>query len=158
MLFIQTIFYLDITMFKTVAFLVLFLSAVAFADEDREKSACEEDRERRLNATVTTESLLHLVPECEENGDYAALQCFTNVDWCVCYRRNGENINTPSKSIKACECVRARDDAKTAGDEYVPACTKEGYYRPKQCERDECWCVDKDGNVTTEPTVGDVKC
>ncbi|GFU46562.1 venom factor [Nephila pilipes] len=141
-------------MMKVVGIIALCLFAVAFADEDeRLPTACEEDRARRLNATLT-ESILHLIPECDENGDYAALQCFTSNDWCVCYRRNGENINTPSKTIKACDCVRQQDDAKTAGDTYVPQCERDGFYRPKQCERDECWCVDKNGKVLSDPQVG----
>ncbi|GFR26756.1 venom factor [Trichonephila clavata] len=94
-------------------------------------SACEEDRARRLNATLT-ESILHLIPECEDNGDYAALQCFTSNDWCVCYRRNGENINTPSKTIKACDCIRHQDDAKTAGALFLQ------YYQFHSCVQELC--------------------
>ncbi|GBN32655.1 hypothetical protein AVEN_89944-1 [Araneus ventricosus] len=146
------------TMMKVVGIIALCLFAVAFADdEEKVPTACEEDRARRLNATLT-ESILHLIPTCDENGDYAALQCFTANDWCVCYRRNGENINTPSKNIKACDCVRQADDAKTAGDTYVPKCDRNGFYQAKQCERDECWCVDKNGKVLSDPQVGDVSC
>ncbi|GIY60131.1 venom factor [Caerostris darwini] len=146
-------------MMKVVGIIALCLFSVAFADDDvKVPSACQEDRARRLNATLT-ESILHLIPECEENGDYAALQCFTANDWCVCYRRNGENINTPSKNIKACECIRQKDDALVAEDTYVPDCDKNGYFKEVQCERDECWCVDKKGKVLSDPQVGrDIKC
>ncbi|XP_015915143.1 U20-hexatoxin-Hi1a isoform X1 [Parasteatoda tepidariorum] len=145
-------------MLKIVGILALCLFATAFAaDDEKEPSACELDRARRLNATLT-ESILHLIPECEENGDYAALQCFTANDWCVCYRRNGDNINTPSKNIKACDCVRQKDDAITAGDTYIPKCDKNGYFQSKQCSNDECWCVDKNGKVLTDPKTGGVDC
>ncbi|KAG8181179.1 hypothetical protein JTE90_010951 [Oedothorax gibbosus] len=145
-----------INMLRIVGIIAFCLLAGAFA-EDRPKSECEEDRARRLNATVT-DTPVHLVPECEENGDYAAKQCFTNIDWCVCYRRNGENIGPPSKNIKACDCVRARDDARTNGDTYKPTCRKDGYYAGLQCDADECWCVDLNGVVTTEPQIGKPKC
>ncbi|XP_035221974.1 U24-ctenitoxin-Pn1a-like [Stegodyphus dumicola] len=143
-------------MLKTVGVLLLCLAAVAFADE-REELTCQEDRAKRLNATVT-ESIIHLIPECDENGDYAAKQCFTNSKWCVCYTRDGTNIGRPSMKIKACECVRQRHEANLSGETYVPTCSDDGYYRPKQCNRDECWCVDKDGNSLTDPKTGDVTC
>jgi len=135
-------------MLKIVGIFSLVLLAVAFAAGKNEKvlSACEEDRARRLNATLT-EGILHLIPTCEENGDYAALQCFTTNDYCVCYRRNGEKINTLSKDVKACGCVRQKDDAINAGVTYIPKCDKNGYFQAKQCHGEECWCVDKFGKI-----------
>ena len=144
---------------KSVVIAVVCLFGLVYA-ETRPQSACELDRETRINSTleVTENPILHLIPECESNGDYAALQCFTKIDWCVCYRRNGENINTPSKNIKSCDCVRAKDDARTSGADYIPQCERSGYYAKKQCSKGSCWCVDRNGKAVTDPSDGDVTC
>uniref|UniRef100_A0A4Q8K614 U102-Liphistoxin-Lsp1d_1 n=1 Tax=Liphistius sp. SGP-2016 TaxID=1905180 RepID=A0A4Q8K614_9ARAC len=131
-------------MWKTVGFILLFC-AVVYADD--EKSDCEQDRERRLNATDV--GPLHLVPECEENGDYAALQCYAH-GWCVCYRRNGDPINSASSKTKACKCIREKDDANVKGGGFKPKCSKDGTYYKRQCIEHDCWCVDKDGVATSE--------
>uniref|UniRef100_A0A482ZDD9 U35-Liphistoxin-Lm1a_1 n=1 Tax=Liphistius malayanus TaxID=1203467 RepID=A0A482ZDD9_9ARAC len=136
-------------MWKTLGF-VLLLCAVVYADD--EQSECEQDRERRLNATNV--GLVHLIPECEENGDYAALQCYTH-GWCTCYRRNGDVIRSASLDIKACKCHREKDDATAKGliGNYIPQCEKDGTYSRIQCHGSTgyCWCVDEEGVQTKEP-------
>ncbi|GBO04404.1 hypothetical protein AVEN_165784-1 [Araneus ventricosus] len=68
-------------------------------------SDCEEHRQRELNSKVKAK----LIPKCDANGDYEALQCFEGSKFCTCWRPDGSHITDPSIAIKTCKCHLHRD-------------------------------------------------
>ncbi|XP_067125471.1 U20-hexatoxin-Hi1a-like [Centruroides vittatus] len=111
-----------------------------------DKTACQISREKALEEN----SLVKIVPECDENGEYAPKQCFPGNKFCQCVRKDGSAIVEMSAIVKHCECMRARDLAVSRHliGNYRPQCEKDGTYSRTQCwgSVGSCWCVDERGN------------
>uniref|UniRef100_A0A023FRL5 Putative thyropin n=1 Tax=Amblyomma cajennense TaxID=34607 RepID=A0A023FRL5_AMBCJ len=112
---------------------------------------CQRRRRNEQRATRNLTGLL--VPECDERGEYKAIQCFGEVvgggrPFCACYDREFGQIKGPSRKLRSCNCVREhyeweRRRGANRGDE--PRCNgTSGEYNPVQCSTDQHWCVDSD--------------
>uniref|UniRef100_A0A482ZC07 U19-Saltitoxin-Pre1d_1 n=1 Tax=Phidippus regius TaxID=1905328 RepID=A0A482ZC07_9ARAC len=125
------------------------------------KTKCEEHRERELKSNTKGK----LVPKCDSNGDYEALQCFEGSPLCTCWRPDGTQITEPSRKIKTCVCHAHRDRILTRSKYmvgiFVPSCKKNGAYSRKQCHGSigSCWCADENGNRISDPVkFGELNC
>uniref|UniRef100_A0A8C7RYN4 Nidogen 2 n=1 Tax=Oncorhynchus mykiss TaxID=8022 RepID=A0A8C7RYN4_ONCMY len=108
------------------------------------------------------------VPECDEQGQYRALQCHGSTGHCWCVDSRGqERAGTrkgPGTSQPNCDekdhperpkthCEHQRDSLQTTSPEgnvdgaFVPQCDEQGQYRALQCHgaTGHCWCVDSRG-------------
>uniref|UniRef100_A0A6Q2XZ54 Nidogen 2a (osteonidogen) n=1 Tax=Esox lucius TaxID=8010 RepID=A0A6Q2XZ54_ESOLU len=109
------------------------------------------------------------VPQCDEQGQYRALQCHGSTGHCWCVDSRGqERAGTrtpPSAPPTNCEktdhrerpktdCEHHRDSVQTTSPEgypivgaFVPQCDEHGQYRDLQCHGStgHCWCVDNRG-------------
>uniref|UniRef100_A0A023FUD9 Putative thyropin n=1 Tax=Amblyomma cajennense TaxID=34607 RepID=A0A023FUD9_AMBCJ len=112
---------------------------------------CQRRRRTEQHATRNLTGLL--VPECDEHGEYKAIQCFGEAvrgrPFCACYDREFGQIKGPSRSLRSCNCIRAHHEWERSRDssrrESEPRCdTTSGEFNPVQCSRDEHWCVDRD--------------
>ncbi|KAF8771976.1 U24-ctenitoxin-Pn1a-like [Argiope bruennichi] len=128
----------------------------AFAASD-----CEEHRQKELNAKRKA----NLIPKCDANGDYEALQCFEGSKFCMCWRPDGTHITAPSTAIKTCTCHVHRDSeiAKTRTGlvgNFIPTCNNSGTYARKQCHGSTgyCWCADENGNKVSDQVRGEINC
>ncbi|XP_065054572.1 uncharacterized protein LOC135683288 isoform X1 [Rhopilema esculentum] len=107
------------------------------------------------------------IPTCDEEGNYAEVQCLKSSGFCWCVDENGEEvIGTKTRGVPNCkkvdkpstECQKQREDSlKTAlkidgkvipaPGVFLPTCEADGRYSPLQCHQSigTCWCVDKNG-------------
>ena len=101
---------------------------------------------------------LLLIPECNEDGSYKALQCHPDSvgggRFCQCWTPEGAIITSPSQKTKACEChVQKHQSLVTSGflihgepmlGGFMPSCHDDGTFHEKQCHGStgHCWCVD----------------
>ncbi|KAM4663238.1 nidogen-2 [Discoglossus pictus] len=106
------------------------------------------------------------VPECDEEGHYAPLQCHGSTGYCWCVNRNGEEIEGTRIRGQQPQCgaqepqplhtpclEKVRSLHRESGPRgpppgmYVPECNEEGHYTPLQCHGStgQCWCVNKNG-------------
>eukprot|EP00112_Aurelia_sp_Birch-Aquarium-sp1_P026132 Seg9080.2 transcript_id=Seg9080.2/GoldUCD/mRNA.D3Y31 product=Nidogen-2 protein_id=Seg9080.2/GoldUCD/D3Y31 len=100
------------------------------------------------------------IPQCKDNGYYLPLQCHASTGICWCTNRYGERV--PDSLMKETECdnpcfKKILDNPPPTIlvqgaprpiiiNEAVPTCDPQGFYKPKQCNNELCWCVDKMGN------------
>ncbi|GIY42970.1 u56-Theraphotoxin-Sfo1a_1 [Caerostris extrusa] len=106
---------------------------------------------------------MRLIPKCEDNGDYAGLQCFNDSNFCACWTKTGDPITPPSTQLKSCNCLRAKYEGEKDNHigSYVPQCGSDGSFDKKQCHGSVgvCFCVDTmTGRKTSEVTRDDLKC
>ncbi|XP_067125505.1 U20-hexatoxin-Hi1a-like, partial [Centruroides vittatus] len=104
-----------------------------------------------------------VVPECDENGDYRALQCHSaNRNLCQCWDKNGSIVTGFRHKLLHCKCPlhKAKATKRKQKNVFVPECEENGSYAPKQCFGDTgmCWCVDSDGERLREPTTFTIVC
>ncbi|XP_053553595.1 nidogen-2 [Bombina bombina] len=108
------------------------------------------------------------VPECEDEGHYAPLQCHGSTGYCWCVNQNGEEISgtrtPPGGTRPRCGipepterpqtvCERWKQSllehykGRPTEEQYIPQCDKYGDFSPLQCHGNSgyCWCVNKDG-------------
>ena len=72
------------------------------------ESECQISKRRAEQSKVVGK----LIPQCETNGDYSALQCHHGSTFCQCWRKDGTPITQPSRKIKNCDCIRKKDEAE----------------------------------------------
>uniref|UniRef100_A0A8C7FIV9 Nidogen 2 n=1 Tax=Oncorhynchus kisutch TaxID=8019 RepID=A0A8C7FIV9_ONCKI len=108
------------------------------------------------------------VPECDEQGQYRALQCHGSTGHCWCVDSRGQeragtrkgpgtgqpNCDEPGEFNRPkTHCEHQRDSLQTTSPEgnvdgaFVPQCDEQGQYRALQCHgaTGHCWCVDSRG-------------
>uniref|UniRef100_A0A4W5PBD3 Nidogen 2 n=1 Tax=Hucho hucho TaxID=62062 RepID=A0A4W5PBD3_9TELE len=109
------------------------------------------------------------VPECDEQGQYRALQCHGSTGHCWCVDSRGQeragtrkgpgtgqpNCDEPVPPTQRPETVCERWRASLVdhygglpeAHHYLPQCDPQGQFNPIQCYGDSsyCWCVDRDG-------------
>ncbi|XP_055720138.1 nidogen-2 [Salvelinus fontinalis] len=136
---------------------------------ERPKTHCEHQRDSVQ--TISPEGYPIpgvFVPECDEQGQYRALQCHGSTGHCWCVDSRGqERAGTrkgPSTGQPNCDepdhperpkthCEHQRDSLQTTSPEgnvdgaFVPQCDEQGQYRALQCHgaTGHCWCVDSRG-------------
>ncbi|XP_034153395.1 nidogen-2 isoform X2 [Esox lucius] len=139
---------------------------------DRPKTQCEQHRDS-LKGGFSPRGPRPVpggfVPQCDEQGQYRALQCHGSTGHCWCVDSRGqERAGTrtpPSAPPTNCEktdhrerpktdCEHHRDSVQTTSPEgypivgaFVPQCDEHGQYRDLQCHGStgHCWCVDNRG-------------
>uniref|UniRef100_A0A023GB76 Thyroglobulin type-1 domain-containing protein n=1 Tax=Amblyomma triste TaxID=251400 RepID=A0A023GB76_AMBTT len=118
------------------------------------ESDCQ--RRRRTEQRVTRNQAGLLVPECDENGEYLAIQCFGQTvgggrPFCACYDREFGQIKAPSRHLKSCNCIRKHHEwehNRGRQSENEPRCNAtSGEFNAVQCSHSEHWCVDRDSGV-----------
>lgn len=138
--------------------LIILLSIIIPIILAEDKTECQRHRERELE----NDDKIHLIPKCDENGDYEGLQCHAINHICQCWNKAGHPLTAPSKALKACECIREKASAEKDDllGSYIPQCKEDGTYERKQCwgSTGTCWCVDEKGTKTTEPKREEIEC
>ncbi|XP_003746926.1 saxiphilin isoform X2 [Galendromus occidentalis] len=91
------------------------------------------------------------VPECEDSGEWKALQCHASTGMCRCVHPTGENLKNSSRVLETCVCIVHRDRQMKKGllGAAIPACEESGYYKKVQCHEARCSCAD--------PTSGELR-
>ncbi|GFX18778.1 u24-ctenitoxin-Pn1a [Trichonephila clavipes] len=142
-------------MLKTLVFILIVGVIVEWSCAEREKSECEQHRERESKSFAPLP--MHLIPECESNGDYKPLQCFKNSKFCACWDKSGNPATQPSGKIKSCQCLLQKHEADKKGllGAYKPQCEEDGKFKKRQCHGStgSCWCTHPEtGEKLTEPS------
>uniref|UniRef100_A0AAQ4RCJ5 Nidogen 2 n=1 Tax=Gasterosteus aculeatus aculeatus TaxID=481459 RepID=A0AAQ4RCJ5_GASAC len=141
-------------------------------EPERPKTHCEHHRDRVQTTSPEGYPIVGAyVPQCDDNGRYASLQCHGSTGHCWCVDSTGqERAGTrtpPGSPPKDCDrpvpvaptehpesvCERWRASliehygGKPQPEQYVPQCEQDGQFSPVQCygETTYCWCVDQDG-------------
>ncbi|XP_075555252.1 U20-hexatoxin-Hi1a-like [Dermacentor variabilis] len=135
------------TVFLALAIFALVGYAVCASTRETD---CQRRRRNEQGATRNLTGLL--VPECDEHGNYKAIQCFGEAvrgrPFCACYDNEFGQIKGPSRSLRSCNCVRDHHEwqqrsRSQKGPE--PRCdATSGEYNAVQCDVGEHWCVDRD--------------
>uniref|UniRef100_A0A4W5P9J2 Nidogen 2 n=1 Tax=Hucho hucho TaxID=62062 RepID=A0A4W5P9J2_9TELE len=136
---------------------------------ERPKTHCEQHKDSVQTTSPEGYPILGVfVPECDEQGQYRALQCHGSTGHCWCVDSRGqERAGTrkgPSTGQPNCDepdhrerpkthCEHQRDSLQTTSPErnvdgaFVPQCDEQGQYRALQCHgaTGHCWCVDSRG-------------
>ncbi|XP_040027562.2 nidogen-2 isoform X2 [Gasterosteus aculeatus] len=156
-------------------------------EPERPKTHCEHHRDRVQTTSPEGYPIVGAyVPQCDDNGRYASLQCHGSTGHCWCVDSTGqERAGTrtpPGSPPKDCDrpdeperpkthCEHHRDSVQTTSPEgypligaYVPQCDAGGQYTPQQCHGSTgyCWCVDgrgqERGGTRTPPGTPSVDC
>ncbi|XP_055496382.1 uncharacterized protein nid2a isoform X6 [Leucoraja erinacea] len=137
---------------------------------DRQKTACEQQRDR-LEAEVRLRGSQPLVgqhiPQCDEEGNFRPMQCHSSTGHCWCVYENGQEVlwsrtlpgtaqprcgTTATTAVSerpksACEQQRDRLEAEVRqhGSQpmlglYIPQCDEEGNFRLMQCHSSTGHC------------------
>ncbi|XP_068447054.1 nidogen-2 [Clinocottus analis] len=142
-------------------------------EPERPQTHCEHHRERVHSSGPDGHPVGAYVPQCDDNGQYAALQCHGSTGHCWCVDDRGqERAGTrtpPGTPPKDCDkpdepvrprtyCEQHRDSVETTSPEgypligvFVPQCDSNGEYTSQQCHGStgHCWCVDVRGQERT---------
>jgi len=128
---------------------------VAVAQPSLQASECQVKRSRALElvqqqAKNQSLGLAIVVPNCNDDGTFATLQCHHNSNFCQCWDKEGIPMTQPKKNLKKCTCMIDRAKAlksippsQTDMPE-LTSCETDGSYTAKQCSRQACWCVNPD--------------
>uniref|UniRef100_A0A1V1WBF3 Putative venom protein n=1 Tax=Superstitionia donensis TaxID=311983 RepID=A0A1V1WBF3_9SCOR len=131
---------------KTVIAIVLACFVAVVVSEE---TACQRARERQLQNRNSV-----IVNRCDENGNYEALQVYSDGSWKICFTPDGDVIQGPSRTIEYCECFKTRYELSKQNlpSEKLPDCKATGEFVALQSDGVSHWCVDKvTGEKTTEP-------
>nr|AAS01022.1 putative thyropin precursor [Ornithodoros moubata] len=95
-----------------IAFAVIAFAAINYGVSAASLTDCQlrAERERRVTGVPG-----HIIPECDENGEYKAKQCFGArvggaSPFCNCFSRDYRVLLGPSTRITNCDCVRERHE------------------------------------------------
>uniref|UniRef100_A0A8C7RVE6 Nidogen 2 n=1 Tax=Oncorhynchus mykiss TaxID=8022 RepID=A0A8C7RVE6_ONCMY len=139
---------------------------------ERPKTQCEHHRDSVQTTSPEGYSIVEgFLPQCDEQGQYRALQCHGSTGHCWCVDNRGQeragtrkppgtgqpNCDEPAvvpptqRPETVCERWRASLVDHYGGlprpHHYLPQCDPQGQFNPIQCYGDSsyCWCVDRDG-------------
>ncbi|XP_074482615.1 nidogen-2 isoform X2 [Sebastes fasciatus] len=143
-------------------------------EPERPKTHCEHHRDGVQTTSPEGYPILGAyVPQCDDNGQYASLQCHGSTGHCWCVDVRGQERagtrTSPGMAPRDCDrpdeperpkthCEHHRDGVQTTSPEgypivgaYVPQCDTNGQYTPLQCHGStgHCWCVDSRGQERT---------
>lgn len=114
-------------------------------------------------------------PQCDEEGEFKAIQCHGSTGFCWCVDPAGKEVNGTrqrgkpdcSKAVFPAEslltaCQRLAVKSQVIPGSYVPQCDGGGDFIPRQCHGSDgqCWCVDTRGveiEGTRKPNLSDCK-
>uniref|UniRef100_A0A8C8FQM3 Nidogen-2 n=1 Tax=Oncorhynchus tshawytscha TaxID=74940 RepID=A0A8C8FQM3_ONCTS len=137
---------------------------------ERPKTQCEHHRDSVQTTSPEGYSIVEgFLPQCDEQGQYRALQCHGSTGHCWCVDNRGQeragtrkppgtgqpNCDEPDLPERAkTHCEQHKDSVQTISPEgypipgvFVPECDEQGQYRALQCHGStgHCWCVDSKG-------------
>ncbi|XP_029530770.1 nidogen-2 [Oncorhynchus nerka] len=137
---------------------------------ERPKTQCEHHRDSVQTTSPEGYSIVEgFLPQCDEQGQYRALQCHGSTGHCWCVDNRGQeragtrkppgtgqpNCDEPDLPERAkTHCEQHKDSVQTISPEgypipgvFVPECDEQGQYRALQCHGStgHCWCVDSRG-------------
>lgn len=140
----------------------LLVAAVAVSPSSQAKSECMQKREAaeklvKEQDVYKKSNLAIVVPNCNDDGSYATLQCHHGSNFCQCWDKEGIPQTAPKKNLQKCACLMDRAKAlksvppSQTDIPEVTSCEVDGAYSAKQCNRSACWCVDPEsGKKKTE--------
>ncbi|XP_065807893.1 nidogen-2 [Labrus bergylta] len=141
-------------------------------EPQRPKTHCEHHRDSVQTTSPEGYPLYGAyAPQCNANGQYTSLQCYSSTGECWCVDSTGQErpgtrtsagtqpqdcdkpvpVAPTQRPESVCERWRAslieHYGGKPEAQQYVPQCDADGQFRPVQCygETTYCWCVDQDG-------------
>ncbi|CAJ1087012.1 nidogen-2 isoform X3 [Xyrichtys novacula] len=141
-------------------------------EPQRPKTHCEYHRDRVQTTSPEGYPLFGaFAPQCDADGQYTPLQCYSSTGECWCVDSTGEErvgtrtsagapppdcdrpvpVAPTQRPESVCERWRAslieHYGGKPEAQHYVPQCEADGQFSPVQCygETTYCWCVDEDG-------------
>ncbi|XP_012276444.1 uncharacterized protein LOC105697574 isoform X2 [Orussus abietinus] len=93
------------------------------------------------------------LPSCQPDGNYAPVQSMMSKKVCVDPRgvqiENFEAAeNSMESNIMNCKCARTRWLLAKSRTVDLPSCCSFGNFQAWQCRRNECFCVDENGDQT----------
>uniref|UniRef100_A0A8C7FJA6 Nidogen 2 n=1 Tax=Oncorhynchus kisutch TaxID=8019 RepID=A0A8C7FJA6_ONCKI len=152
------------------AFVSEHLLPVSTDHTERPKTQCEHHRDSVQTTSPEGYSIVEgFLPQCDEQGQYRALQCHSSTGHCWCVDNMGQeragtrkppgtgqpNCDEPDLPERAkTHCEQHKDSVQTISPEgypipgvFVPECDEQGQYRALQCHGStgHCWCVDSRG-------------
>ncbi|XP_063230271.1 thyroglobulin-like [Bacillus rossius redtenbacheri] len=91
------------------------------------------------------------LPRCSPDGKFHRVQTKGHTKVCVDPEGNqledfAVDVDNTNATGMNCNCARTRWVLGQAGLAELPACAANGNFRPLQCFRGKCFCVDDDGN------------
>lgn len=107
------------------------------------------------------------LPRCTPSGGFQEVQCQGPECWCVDYEGQevdgSRTVGRPSRCPSPCEralitATKKKSNMAAGAELHLPVCSEGGDFLPLQCAGARCFCVDPEGNPTTEPTEGAVTC
>uniref|UniRef100_A0A482ZBS8 U31-Theraphotoxin-Ct1c_1 n=1 Tax=Coremiocnemis tropix TaxID=1904443 RepID=A0A482ZBS8_CORTR len=104
-----------------------------------------------------------MLPKCEDDRTFTAMQCFPGTTACMCVAADGSPLTLPGfVNVTACECFTEyyKMWLKDENSPVLPRCADDGTFKPLQCDKATglCWCVDKTGHVLTKPSKDTKSC
>ncbi|XP_046422651.1 uncharacterized protein LOC124180841 isoform X1 [Neodiprion fabricii] len=123
-------------------------------------TTCEEAYDTLVANGVTD---IELLPSCQIDGKYERIQYSDSKK--ICADPNGVQIdsfealtNATEATIMDCNCARTRWILSKASVTELPTCCDFGNFEAWQCRRNECFCVDENGNqIGHEVAINDLK-
>ncbi|XP_055354918.1 saxiphilin-like [Paramacrobiotus metropolitanus] len=110
--------------------------------------ACACPRER--NDKLQNMMIGSFIPQCDQDGTYAAQQVWGSTGMTRCVREDGTTI-LEGRQVRACKCPRAADAAPQMPGAFRPQCEADGTFRPRQSHGSTgySWCVNQEGVAIT---------
>ncbi|XP_052441741.1 nidogen-2 [Carassius gibelio] len=132
-------------------------------------TVCQQHRESLQENLSIYPDLEAFIPQCDEKGQYKALQCLGTTGHCWCVDSRGQervdtrtmpgtahaNCDQPAALLPRVETVCERwrlsllthYNGRPSSQDYMPLCDAHGNFLPVQCYGNSsfCWCVDHQG-------------
>ncbi|KAF5915298.1 hypothetical protein HPG69_011763 [Diceros bicornis minor] len=102
-------------------------------------SFCQLQRQQILLSGYINSSATSYLPQCQDSGDYAPVQCDTRREQCWCVDVDGmevygtRQLGRPARCPRSCE-IRNRRLLHGVGDKSPPQCSPDGGFMPVQCK------------------------
>ncbi|XP_006879337.1 PREDICTED: thyroglobulin [Elephantulus edwardii] len=102
-------------------------------------SFCQLQKQQILLNSYLNSTAMSYLPQCEDSGDYAPIQCDVWQLQCWCVDTEGMEVygtrqqGQPARCPRSCE-IRNRRILHGVGDRSPPQCSSEGDFMPVQCK------------------------
>lgn len=141
---------------------ILAISACMIFGESELESECTRHQKRENSTTNKVPG--RVIPKCNKDGSYQSLQCHGEETdkkrFCQCWTKNGDIITSPSRKIKACDCLVKAHQTPAIPGAWKPKCNDDGSYASLQSHGSTgmSWCSSPEGKELSERTRGPLKC
>ncbi|XP_032323561.1 thyroglobulin isoform X1 [Camelus ferus] len=102
-------------------------------------SFCQLHRQQILLSSYINSTATSYLPQCQDSGEYAPVQCDLRREQCWCVDAEGMEVygtrqwGRPTRCPKSCE-IRNRRLLHGVGDKSPPQCSPDGAFMPVQCK------------------------